>query len=157
MPGLGFCKQGMDRRRVRGGKGERRGDPVAQQFRYKKRSCLRTVFGRCKAIFFRKCVVFEPGQQTIRGRTDDVGLRVVNVHIDKTGGDDAPRQVLDREFGELLRQFRVGPHRLHHGRASGIRAHNQQAICFVQGRVSGLALRVKTDDGGAVCFHRERA
>ena len=55
---LRLAEQGIDRFRVRGGKRERRRHSVAQQFRYKKNSCLSTVFGVCKAFFFWKCVVF---------------------------------------------------------------------------------------------------
>ena len=96
MLALRLGEQGIHRGGVRGGKSQRRGHAVAQQLCYKKLSYLRTVIGRCKAFFMRKCVVLQPGQQAVSGRTDHVRLREVDVHVHKPGRKDAPRQVGDR-------------------------------------------------------------
>ena len=50
--------QGGDRLYMRGGKCQSRGDAIAEQLRYKKRSCLRTIIMGYKAFFLWKCVVF---------------------------------------------------------------------------------------------------
>ena len=70
---------------------------MTQQFSYEKRRCLGAVFGRCKALFFWKRVVFKPWQQAISGRADHIQLGVVDVHVDEAGRDDAAWQVFDRQ------------------------------------------------------------
>ena len=63
---LRLGKQRIDRFGMRSGKSQRRRYAVAQQLRYEKRSCLRTVVGRREPFFMRKGVIFQPRQQAIR-------------------------------------------------------------------------------------------
>ena len=155
--GLRFHEQGIDRFGVRGGKSQRGSDPVAQQLCYEKRSFLRTVFGGCKAIFLGECVVLEPRKQAIGGRPNHVGLGVVDMHVHKTGGNDAPRQVLNRYAGELVVQCMVRAHRLHYLHAIVVRPDHQKPILIKHCGVARIAICGETKDGGAVSFHVNEA
>ena len=136
---LRLVEQRLRRCGMRGGKRERGGDTVAQQFCYKKNSCLGSIVAGCIAFFFWKGVVLQPRQQTVRGRANHVGLRVVDVHVHKTGGDDAALQVLHRNSrvlgGEGGDQAAVVAHRLYNRPAMCIRADDQQAVFFKNGRL----------------------
>ena len=97
----------------------------------------------------RKGVGFKPRQQAFGGRADHVKLRVMNVHVDKAGGDDAVLQMLRGYARKARRQLAVTAHRLHHLPPPGIRPHHQQAVGFQRG-FGGAG---KIQDGGAIGFH----
>jgi len=58
--------------------------------------------------------MLQPWQQAVGGRADHIGLRVMAVHVHKTGGDDAPRPMRHRHLRKACLQRGVRPHRLHH-------------------------------------------
>jgi hypothetical protein len=84
----------VDRSHMRGSESERGGDAVAQQFRYKKRSALRSIFVGCVPFFFWEGVVFKPGEQAIGWRADHIHLWVMHMHVHKAGRDDAAGPML---------------------------------------------------------------
>ena len=100
--------------------------------------------------------MFQPGQQTIGGRANDIGLREVVVHVDKARGDDATWQVFDRNLREALPQILIRSHCLHPLRAVGIGSDHEQTVVLVDRRARRFTRRVKTQDGGAVSFHEHQ-
>ena len=142
-------KQGVDRGRVRSGKGQRRGHAVAGQLVQKESSHLGRVRRVGKAAFLRECVVLQPGQQAVGGRADHVHLRAMNVHVHKAGRQNAAGQMLHLQLRILRRKFAPGPYGLYTLAAAGVRRHHQQAVFFINGRM----VIGKTEDGGAVGFH----
>ena len=102
-----------------------------------------------KQPLLRKGVVIQPWQQTVRGRTDDIGLRVVDVQIHEARGDDAPGQVLYRQARGKLTQPRPGTDRLDHAAPPRIGSHQEQSIGIELGR----AIAGKPQDRGTVGLH----
>ena len=77
----------------------------------------------------------------------------MDMHVHKTGGDDAPRQVLNRNAGEPVVQSTVRTHRLHYLHALVVRPNHQKPILVKHCGVAWIAICGETKDGSAVSFH----
>ena len=130
---IGLGHEHVDRFRVSGGKAQRGGHAVAHQLVQKKCTHFTRV-GRVGELFFvRKGVVRQPGQQALGWRTDDIGLRVVGMQIDKAGRDAQARPVGDGQIGKLQGQFAPGADGLDAHDAVGLAGGDEQPVGFVPG------------------------
>jgi len=142
---LGQRKQRIHRSGMRGREHQGAGHAVAQQFLDEEVRTLGRMLGIRKTALMRKRVVLQPGQQAVCRRTDHIGLRIVDVHVDETRCQQASRQVLDRHVRMALPKGLPGPDV---GNAAVV-AHDQQAVAVVQ----SLAVVVETEQCGAIGFH----
>ena len=128
---LRFLHEHIDRRRVRGGKAQCGGHAVAHEFVQKEAGDLVRVSGVVKLLFMRKGVVLQPGQQAVGGRADHIGLRVMDVQIDKAGGDAQAGPMGHGQVGVVRRQLAVGADSMDAHDAVGFASSHQQTIGFV--------------------------
>ncbi|MCY1374937.1 hypothetical protein D9M69_623120 [compost metagenome] len=86
--------------------------------------------------FGREGVVLEPGQQAGGGRADDVGLRVMHVHVHEARRQDAARQVGGVGAGMALRHIGMAAGVEHALAAGAVGGDDQQAV-LVEDRQAG--------------------
>ena len=77
----------------------------------------------------------------------------MHMHVDKTGGNQAPWQVLHGQARIARRQRCPGAHVLHHLSTAGIEAQHQQTIGLIDSGLPRVCGRVKAQQGGAVGLH----
>ena len=85
-----------------------------------------------KLALFGKGVVLQPGQQPVGRRADDVGLRKMNVHVDKAGRDDTARPMRHSDVGMARRHERVAAGIEHPLAPLRIGTDDQQAVFIEQ-------------------------
>ncbi len=129
-------EQGIDRLGMDGGEDQRAGGTVPQQLIEKETRHRVGMAAIRKGCLGRKDVPFEPFEQLPAISSDPVGLRIMDMRVDKAG-DHQPRETLDRHAGETRGQLGMVAERddhtlLDHHQPVGMVA-DRAALCRVLG------------------------